>query len=215
MVRREDREGCGLAEHPYVGMDNLRGRLAYSPRDPYLSNPAPNDPQVCTVISCVVSFYLMYRHATNYTRPREQRQILRILLMVPVYSITTMFSYVWYWHAVYWEVGRDFYEAFAIASFFALLCQYVGENLRTQKEFFAAEMEVKPWPWPATWFNRCCGGRFMKTPSNGLTWFNIVWICVFQYCFVRVATTLLALGTQITGTPPSPVEKMWMGAEIM
>jgi len=26
--------------------------------------------------------------------------------MVPIYSVTTMFSYVWYWHAVYWQVAR-------------------------------------------------------------------------------------------------------------
>jgi len=28
--------------------------------------------------------------------------------MVPIYSTTTMFSYVWYWHAVYWEVARKY-----------------------------------------------------------------------------------------------------------
>lgn len=113
----------------------------------------------------------MYKHAANYTNPPEQRQILRILLMIPIYAITTMFSYVWYWHAVYWEVARDFYEAFAIAAFFALLCQYIAPNLHAQKEYFAT-LTLKPWPWPADWANKCFRGA-IKVPRNGLTWFNV------------------------------------------
>lgn len=92
--------------------------------------------------------------------------------MIPIYSITTMFSYVWYWHAIYWEVGRDFYEAFAIAAFFALLCQYIGPDLSAQKEYFADSFVVEPWPWPATWINKCCKGK-LRAPRSGLTWFNV------------------------------------------
>lgn len=102
---------------------------------------------------------------------RVQCRILRILLMIPVYSVTTMFSYVWYWHAVYWEVARDCYEAFAIAAFFALLCQFIAPQLGSQKEYFAT-MPVKPWPWPANWFNKCVRGK-LRAPRSGLTWFNV------------------------------------------
>ncbi|KAF8533726.1 organic solute transporter Ostalpha-domain-containing protein, partial [Trichophaea hybrida] len=151
----------------------------------------------CTLISSIVSFYLIYKHATTFTNLNEQRNIIRILLMVPVYSVTTMFSYVWYWHAVYWEFARDCYEAFAIAAFFSLMCHYIAPELREQKEFFAA-MDVRPWPWPATSFNKCTHGKWRK-PRSGLTWFNIVWVSIFQYCFVRIATTIIATTTQYTG----------------
>jgi membrane-associated HD superfamily phosphohydrolase len=62
--------------------------------------------QGCTLISTLISLFLIYKHASNYTNRNEQRQIMRILFMVPIYSITTMFSYVWYWRAVYWTVAR-------------------------------------------------------------------------------------------------------------
>jgi hypothetical protein len=62
--------------------------------------------QGCTVISTIFSFFLIYKHASNYTNRNEQRQIMRILFMVPIYSITTLFSYVWYWHEIYWTVAR-------------------------------------------------------------------------------------------------------------
>ncbi|CCX06998.1 organic solute transporter Ostalpha-domain-containing protein [Pyronema domesticum] len=150
----------------------------------------------CTVISCAISLFLIYKHATTYTNRDHQRNIIRILFMVPVYSVTTMFSYVWYWHAVYWEFARDCYEAFCISAFFVLMCHYIAPDLSGQKEYFVS-MEVDEWPWPLNWWKSCTG--LCKKPSNGLTWFNIIWISIFQYCFIRVATTIIATTTQYTG----------------
>ncbi|KAG0124822.1 organic solute transporter Ostalpha-domain-containing protein [Tuber indicum] len=152
----------------------------------------------CAIIATIISFFLIFRHATHYTKPNEQKHIIRILLMIPIYAITSWLSYVWYWHAIYWEVARDCYEAFAIASFFTLLCAYVAPDLRGQKDFFAS-MDVKPWPWPITWINKCMNKRQIRKPRNGLTWFNLIWMGVFQYIFIRVATTAIATATQATG----------------
>ncbi|KAI5837419.1 putative DUF300 domain protein [Morchella snyderi] len=143
----------------------------------------------CAIIATFISLCLIHQHAGHYTNPGEQRHIIRILLMVPIYAITSWLSYVWYWHAIYWEVARDCYEAFAIAAFFALLCSYIHPTLRGQKNFFTI-LTVKPWPWP-------CGR--MAQPRSGLTWFNIIWIGVFQYVFIRVAMTITATVTQAKG----------------
>lgn len=119
--------------------------------------------------------------------------------MVPIYAIVSVFSYLWYWYAVYWEVIRDCYEAFAIASFFSLMCHYIEPDLHRQKEHFR-NLTPKPWPWPVTWLKRCWGGdRIWRVPANGLTWFNIVWIGVFQYCAIRPLMTFVAVATQLTG----------------
>ncbi|KAI4870402.1 DUF300-domain-containing protein [Hypoxylon rubiginosum] len=151
-----------------------------------------------TVVAYIASFYLMWRHAVNYTKPREQRHIIRILFMVPIYA-TSAFLCIWYyWHAVYFQVLSDCYEAFAIASFFALMCHYVAPDLHEQKEFFRNMRPVKPWVWPVNWFAKCCGGERgpWRTPQSGLTWFNIVWIGIYHYCFIRVAMTITAVVTQ-------------------
>lgn len=118
--------------------------------------------------------------------------------MVPVYAISSFLQIQWYRHAIYFQVISDCYEAFAIASFFALLCHYTAPDLHSQKQFFREMRPVKPWVLPVNWFAACCGGQRgpWRTPKSGLTWFNINWIGIYHYCFVRVAMTIAAVVTQ-------------------
>ncbi|KND92235.1 Transmembrane protein [Tolypocladium ophioglossoides CBS 100239] len=152
----------------------------------------------CTLIAVVMSLFLIWMHALHYTQPREQRYIIRILFMVPVYAIAAFAQLQWYWHAIYFQVISDCYEAFAIASFFALLCHYVAPDLHTQKVFFREIRPVKPWVMPVNWFAKCCGGQRgpWRTPKSGLTWFNIIWIGIYHYCFIRVTMTISAVVAQ-------------------
>ncbi|KAG5980429.1 hypothetical protein E4U55_004030 [Claviceps digitariae] len=152
----------------------------------------------CTLIATVLSLYLVFMHALNYTQPREQRYIIRILFMVPVYAISSYLQLQWYWHAIYFQVISDCYEAFAIASFFALLCHYVAPDLHSQKVFFRELHPIKQWVMPINWFAKCCGGQrgIWRIPKSGLTWFNILWVGVYHYCFVRVAMTISAVVSQ-------------------
>lgn len=148
-------------------------------------------------IAIIVSLFLMFMHATRYSRPIEQRHIIRILFMVPVYALVSFLSIVFYRHSVYYDVLRDCYEAFAIASFFSLMCAFLAPDLRQQKEYFR-NIKPKPWIWPMRWFQKCAGGEhgWLRTPRSGLTWFNVIWVAVFQYCFIRVSMTITAVITQ-------------------
>ncbi|TWU77307.1 hypothetical protein ED733_004767 [Metarhizium rileyi] len=152
----------------------------------------------CTLIATVLSLYLVWMHALHYTQPREQRYIIRILFMVPVYAISSFLQLQWYWHAIYFQVISDCYEALAIASFFALLCHYVAPDLHSQKDFFRELRPIKQWVMPINWFAKCCGGQrgIWRIPNSGLTWFNIIWIGVYHYCFIRVAMTISAVVLQ-------------------
>jgi len=149
------------------------------------------------LIAIVVSLFLMFMHTIRYSRPIEQRHIIRILFMVPVYALVSFLSIVFYTHSVYYEVLRDCYEAFAIASFFSLMCAYIAPNLHLQKEYFRT-IKPKQWIWPMKWFQKCAGGEngWLRTPRSGLTWFNVIWVAVFQYCFIRVTMTITAVVTQ-------------------
>lgn len=95
--------------------------------------------------------------------------------MVPIYSIVSFLSFRYYLHSIYFAVLRDTYEAFAIASFFALLCHYVAPTLHDQKDYFRQLKAIKPWVWPVSWMRKCCGGErgCLSTPRSGLTWFNV------------------------------------------
>ncbi|KAF6833519.1 duf300 domain-containing protein [Colletotrichum musicola] len=151
-----------------------------------------------TIIAISLSLYLVFMHANNYTKPREQRQIIRILFMVPVYAASSFLQLYYYWHAVYFQVMSDCYEAFAIASFFSLMCHYLAPDLHTQKDYFRNMHPIKPWVWPVNWFAKCCGGDkgCWRTPKSGLTWFNINWIGIYHYVFIRVAMTITAVVSQ-------------------
>ena len=95
--------------------------------------------------------------------------------MIPIYATVSFLSYVYYQHAIYFEVLRDCYEAFAIASFFTLMCHYIAPNLHEQKEYFR-NIEVKNWLWPMNWVQKCTGGEYkgaFRKPISGLTWFNV------------------------------------------
>ncbi|KAH6715890.1 organic solute transporter Ostalpha-domain-containing protein [Leptodontidium sp. 2 PMI_412] len=154
----------------------------------------------CAFIAILLSFYLIWMHALHYTKPYEQRHIIRILFMIPTYAAASFLQFYYYWHAVYFQVICDCYEAFAIASFFALLCHYIAPDLHEQKMYFRS-IEPKPWVWPITWFKSCCCGQRgpWRTPRSGLTWFNIIWTGVYHYCFIRVSMTVTAVVTQYFG----------------
>lgn len=121
--------------------------------------------------------------------------------MIPVYAIVSWLSFRFYKEYIYFEVIRDCYEAFAIAAFFALMCNYCAPNVHEQKEYFRMQ-KPKNWVLPLNWIQRCTGGEsrgILRRPGSGLTLFNIIWIGIFQYCLIRVLFTFVALITQATG----------------
>ncbi|RYC61021.1 hypothetical protein CHU98_g5184 [Xylaria longipes] len=131
-------------------------------------------------------------------RKLTNSSIIRILFMVPIYATSAFLSLWFYWNATYYQVISEAYEAFAIASFFALMCNLVAPDLHEQKQFFRQLHPINPWLIPVNWFAKCCGGErgCWRTPKSGLTWFNIIWVSVYQYCFIRVAMTIVAVVTQ-------------------
>lgn len=85
------------------------------------------------------------------------------------------------------ELIRNCYEACVIASFFTLLSHYVAPNLHEQKEYFRS-IRPKLWMFP---LNK------VTPPRSGLTWFNIIYVGIFQFCLTR---PLLALSAVIAET---------------
>lgn len=141
---------------------------------------------IFTVIAILVSVLLIFMHATHYLKPWEQKHIIRILFMVPVYAAVSFLSYYYYNHSVYFEVIRDCYEAFAIASFFSLLCAYIAPDLHQQKVYFRT-ITPRKWVWPMKYFQKCTGGAdkgWLRTPRSGLTWFNVWYLPLRKDCIL-------------------------------
>ncbi|KJZ77990.1 hypothetical protein HIM_02627 [Hirsutella minnesotensis 3608] len=68
----------------------------------------------------------IWLQAKNYRKPLLQRYVIRILLMVPIYSIASWTSMVSLTTAAFLDPVRDIYEAFTIYTFFQLLINYLS-----------------------------------------------------------------------------------------
>jgi len=97
---------------------------------------------VCSVLACILSFIQIYKHLCNYTNPSQQKHIVRILLMVPIYAVDSFLSFRFYWLDIYFDVARDCYEAFVIYTFYSLLIEYVG-GYQHGKEIFSQKPSFK------------------------------------------------------------------------
>jgi hypothetical protein len=174
----------------------------------------------CTLASLTIAFSVFHimQHALHYLCSYEQKHIIRILAVIPVYAWTTFFSYVFYSSAVYCELVRECYTAYATVSFFTLMCHYIAPNLHEQKNYFR-NVKPKNWGWPLNWIQKLTGGEhkgWMRKPRSGVTWFNVCdcsarisqavtdplqinYVGVFQYVVLRTIVTIIAVVTQSFG----------------
>ena len=136
-----------------------------------------------TLIASVTSFWLIFKHLTYYTCPLQQKHIIRMLFMVPIYAIVSCLSYLFYTEALYYQIIRDCYEAVVITSFFYLFVQYIGDTRAEQQAVFQ-QIKLKNWLFPL--------GCIKKTPKSGLTFIWIMKICILQYAIVRPLCTIVS-----------------------
>lgn len=90
---------------------------------------------ICVILSTVLTVRLVFMHLNFFHKPSQQKHIVRILLMVPIYSIDSWLSFRFYWLSVYFDIFRDCYEAMVIYEFYALLVEYTGGYERTKNAF--------------------------------------------------------------------------------
>lgn len=78
------------------------------------------------LFATIFSFYSTNQQLRAYRKPVLQRYVVRLLLMVPIYSLSSMASLFSLQAAFFIDVIRDVYEGFVIWSFFSLLVEYLG-----------------------------------------------------------------------------------------
>ncbi|KAJ2000857.1 hypothetical protein GGI02_000196 [Coemansia sp. RSA 2322] len=141
------------------------------------------------LVATIISGLHIAGHLKHYTVPRQQRHIVRIILMIAIYSIISFLSYRFYREAPYYLALRDCYEAFVIASFYMLLLQYIGDSSANQKRSMLGKSSLK-WTFP---FN--C---FMMNPASPRTFVLLKW-GILQYVIIRPLGTLATIITHAKG----------------
>ncbi|KAJ3899947.1 DUF300 domain-containing protein [Lentinula edodes] len=74
----------------------------------------------------VISATGIFLQLKNYRKPYLQRMVIRIMVMVPIYAISSFISLFSLEAAFFIDAVRDIYEAFVIYCFFVLLLSYLG-----------------------------------------------------------------------------------------
>ncbi|PKA57459.1 hypothetical protein AXF42_Ash013647 [Apostasia shenzhenica] len=84
-------------------------------------------------IALVLSLFLVFEHLVVYHQPEEQKFLIGIILMVPVYAVESFLSLLNLEASFFCEIMRDCYEAFALYCFERYLIACLGGEENTIK----------------------------------------------------------------------------------
>jgi hypothetical protein len=77
----------------------------------------------CT-ISIILTTFLVIKHLKHWNDSIAQTHIIRILFMVPIYSINCFLSMLFVEYLIYFDLFRDCYESFVLHQFQNLIIHY-------------------------------------------------------------------------------------------
>ena len=84
---------------------------------------------VFAFLTLPIALWEIIMHLVNYTKPSLQKHIIRILWMVPVYSLNAWMGLTFPHYTIYFDLGRECYEAYVIYNFMMLLLTTLNENM--------------------------------------------------------------------------------------
>ncbi|KAK7353295.1 hypothetical protein VNO80_18739 [Phaseolus coccineus] len=156
-------------------------------------------------VALVLSTYLIFEHLAAYNQPEEQKFLIGLILMVPVYALESFLSLLDSSAAFNCEVIRDCYEAFALYCFERYLIACLGGEDKTiqfiesmsltdsrtplLKETYAYGVVEHPFPL------NC----FLRNWYLGPDFYQSVKVGIVQYMILKMICALLAMILQSFG----------------
>ncbi|KAF9010475.1 organic solute transporter Ostalpha-domain-containing protein, partial [Cyathus striatus] len=152
-----------------------------------------------TLVAIITSGWLLNKHLRWYTDKQQQRYIVRILFMVPIYAAISFASYLFWNHSTPLLLLRDAYEAIVLTAFFYLLLSYLSPDIEEQKHIFvmhglskeAERCQYEDDECPQRWIFPL--GFIQWKPADGLFFLQLMKWGILQYCVIRPLTTFIAV----------------------
>jgi len=147
---------------------------------------------VCVWAAILITCHQIYQYLRFYTNPAEQRWIVRILFIVPLYAFSSwlsllFFSYDNYY--VYFYAVRDCYEAFVIYNFLSLCYEYLGGEGNIMSE-------IRGKPIKSSYFYcTCC----LAGHSYNIGTLRFCKQGTLQFCFIKPVMSLVVIILQAYG----------------
>jgi hypothetical protein len=145
-----------------------------------------------TFAAILITCYQIYRHLRFYSCPNEQRWIVRILFIVPIYSFDSWLSLLFFSHDnyyVYFNTVRDCYEAFVIYSFLSLCYEYLGGE-----SSIMSEIRGKPIQSSCVYCTCCLAGK-----QYTIGFLRFCKQATLQFCIVKPLMAVITLILQPLG----------------
>lgn len=153
---------------------------------------ALNSAFVMTSGTVILSLRLIYLHLTHWYMPQAQKYVVRILWMVPIYSIQSWLSLRFHTARIYIDSIRDLYEAYVISSFVYYLIELLGgQDALVQILLHKTDTELGQHPWPISLILQRweLGDEFMLQCKHG----------VLQYVVFKIISTILTYSFEMIG----------------
>lgn len=140
----------------------------------------------------IITCHQIYQYLRFYTHPSEQRWIVRILFIVPIYAFTSWLSLLFFdnnSYYVYFDTFRDCYEAFVIYNFLTLCYEYLGGEGNIMSE-------IRGKPIRSSWFycTCCLAGR-----TYTIEFLRFCKQATLQFCLVKPIMAFITIILQSQG----------------
>ncbi|KAJ5610094.1 hypothetical protein N7510_006813 [Penicillium lagena] len=136
----------------------------------------------CTALACLTIFMVQFTHASHYSNPNQQRKIMRISLLIPLYSGISFLSICFPNAYVYIYAWTDFVQSITLGTFFLLLNEYLSVVVERQD---SASKPLQPFQY----------NEGEEERLDELAWHKKRSVMVFQY---PIVSFLLGIVTDIT-----------------
>ena len=90
----------------------------------------------CALFSVIICGFIIAGHATNYSFPVQQRQIIRIVLLIPWVALFSFLVVLEEKAGVYLVESLDFGCAIALSAFLLLMCDYILSHPEGSNDLF-------------------------------------------------------------------------------
>jgi len=139
-------------------------------------------------LGVTVSLYNIFMHLRFYNSPQFQLWIVRILIVIPIYGLTSFLALRFMDSALYLETIRDVYEAFVVYCFLKLLLNLMGgEDICVA---MIKQTGTLKHPFPFCWFPPLhLDERFLYFCTS----------CTLQFCIVKPVMAAIRLGVLMAG----------------
>ncbi|KAK9149977.1 hypothetical protein Syun_008286 [Stephania yunnanensis] len=155
---------------------------------------------LCVLLTLHFSVKLLLQHLYHWKNPKEQKAIVVIILMAPLYAIVSYVGLVDFWGSkaffTFLESIKECYEAFVIAKFLSLLYSYL--NISISKNIVPDSIKGREihHSFPMTLFQPHSVRLEHRTLKLLKNW-------TWQFVMIRPVCSLLMILLQMLGAYPS------------